>query len=105
MLQKDFQTNENQYYTTYNACRFLVFRSEDITDFYAQYGEKEGGEADDKYRGPNLYLDASKRNTHRQSIDAGGDSEEEHRFEIEGTVVLPFFLVATNGFANHIGTN
>ena len=39
MLQKDFQSDENQYDTSNNARRFLIFRAEDITYLHAQNGE------------------------------------------------------------------
>ena len=104
MFQKNLQTYENQYDTAKYACRFLVFRSEHISDFHAQDREYEGSYTYYYYRQPNIDLNASKRNTHRQSIKAGGNSQKRHGLEIEGIAAFAFFLFAPNGFSNHVGT-
>ena len=94
MLQQYLQSDENQYNTTNDSSRLLIFRTEDIAYLYTQDGEKESGEADDHQRRPQLYLDAGKRNTHRQGIDASGDSQKKHRLEIEGSAVFSFLFKA-----------
>ena len=44
MLQKDFQSNENQDDTSNNARWFLIFRTKYITYLHTQNGEKIGGQ-------------------------------------------------------------
>ena len=105
MLQKNLQTYENQDNTTYNTCRFLIFRTKHMANLHTQNGEHERGDADDNHRRPQLHLNTSERNAHRQGINAGGNGQKEHRFEIEGIVVFAFFLFAPNNFANHVGTD
>ena len=78
MLQKDFQSYDNQYNTTNNPRRLFIFRTKHIADLYAQDGENKGGQTDDEHRRPQIHLDAGKRNTYRQGIDAGGDGQKEH---------------------------
>jgi len=82
MLQKDFQPNENQYDAAKQLGVFLKFWTKGIADFYAHYAKHEGGEADERHRRPKFDLDASKRNAHSQSVNAGGDSQEEHGLEV-----------------------
>ena len=105
MLQKNLQAYEYQHDTTNNPSRLLILRAKDISDFHAQNREKEGGQADDKYRRPQCDLDTSERNTHRQGIDAGGYRQKEHGLEIKGTAILSIFFLTPNGFTNHIGTH
>ena len=49
MLQKNLQTNENQYNTTNNPSRLLIFRTEDITNFDTQDRENKSGKANDEH--------------------------------------------------------
>ena len=104
MLQENLQTNENQYDTSENLGVFLELGAKHIANPHAQDGENEGRQPDDRHRRPQLDLNAGKRDAHRQSVDAGGDSQKKHRPETERVIHRGTLFVGER-LANHVGPN
>ena len=103
MLQQDLDTHDDQDDAAGKLCLGLVFQAKNISDLDADDRERERNDADEGHGGNDADLQEGVGNADGESIDAGGDGEEEHCLEIDG-VIRGLFLLG-EGFLHHIGTD
>ena len=101
MLQQDLQPDEDQDDAPHGLRLLLVAAAELVADQNAGQGDHKGNTADYRYGRADLHIQKRKGNAHGQSVNAGGDGQDQELLdaEIGGRCVLPF---AVQGFPEHL---
>ena len=100
VLDEDLGSHEDQDQAAGELGFGFVADAEKVSGEDSGDGEQEGGHADKGDGGADLYLQEGEGYADGQSIDAGGNGQNDHGAEIDGRVQI--FFVVVEGFLNHI---
>ena len=97
VLQQNLEADEDEHDAAHDGGGLFVACAEGMADRHAGDGEDEGRDTDKRHGGDDIDRERGKRDAHGQSVNRGGDGEDQVFPQVDLLGVLAVAFVLTLG--------